>query len=63
MLVHRSNNGVEYLDRGDYVEILSSKRKSCATVKETCKGRYFLHQHKRIYIKGDNDGKDMLSRP
>lgn len=56
MLVHRSNDGVEYLDRGDYVEILSSKRKSCAIVRESCKGRYFLHHHKRIYIKGENNG-------
>lgn len=39
-----------YVDKGDYVEIISPKRVSCAWVRSTSKGRYFIHKGKRIYI-------------
>lgn len=54
MLVHRNHDGVEYLDRGDYIEKLNTKKKSLSVVRRTNKGRFFMHNGKVIYIKEEN---------
>lgn len=51
MLKHRNHDGVEYLDRGDYIEKSNGKQ---AYTYRNAKGRYFNHEGKRIYIKEEN---------
>lgn len=48
MLVHRYHDGVEYLDRGSYVEFFNGRQ---AYTHRTSKGRYFIYKGKRFYIK------------
>ena len=55
MLVHRNHDGLEYLDRGDYIEKLNTKMKSLSKVRHTNKGRCFLHNGKTIYIKEESN--------